>query len=336
MKRVLKVLGGLVLLALLGIAGVVTTCAVKWRPTFPDTPTPAITASTDPAVIERGAYIFNALAHCAACHSPSADYQASKPGDVVAPKGGHEWHMGPLGTIRSPNITPHPASGIGKLSDGEIARAIRSGVNARHEGELFMMGVGPMSDEDLTAIVSYMRTIPPVDNTIAPHEIGLLGKVLFQGPMGFFAEPHDYPQPPFVKEGETSVARGRYLAEGPAFCGGCHSDFVYDERLVFEGQTQSGNRNNPFPDETEPGFTFYAPNLTPDPETGHIVTWTPEQFAERMRAGRVYAGSPMPWETYANMTDADVESIRLYLASLPPTRKNIGAVRREDDEKLDP
>jgi mono/diheme cytochrome c family protein len=336
MKRILKLLGGLVVLAIAGVAVLVTTCALRWQPEYPDTPMPAITASSDPAVIERGAYLVNAVAHCSACHSPAADYMASRAGDVVAPKGGHEWHMGPLGTIRSPNITSHPTTGIGNLSDGQIARAIRYGIKADHRGALFMMGVGPMSDEDLTAIVSYVRTIPAVDNTIAPHDVQLMGKVLFQGPMKFFAEPHDYPIPPFVKEGETSIARGRYLAEGPAFCAGCHSDFTYEDKLVFVGQTHSGRRESTFPDETEEGFVFYSPNLTNDPETGHTTSWTPEQFTKRMRAGRVYAGSPMPWETYANMTDADIESIRLYLGSLPPTRKNIGIVRRKADEKLDP
>lgn len=164
MKKVLKLLAALVGIALVGVVGIVTTCAVKWPPSFPDTPTPAIAASTDPAVIERGRYLFNAVSHCASCHSPTADYLAGKPGDVVVPKGGHEWHMGPLGTLRSANITSHPTTGIGKQTDGEIARAIRHGVRANGEPALFMFGVGPTSDEDLTAILSYTRSIEPVDN----------------------------------------------------------------------------------------------------------------------------------------------------------------------------
>jgi mono/diheme cytochrome c family protein len=336
MKKVLKILGYFVGAALLGIGVLVTTCALKWPPSFPDTPKPAITASQDPEVIARGKYLFEAVAHCGSCHQPMNDYLAVKPGDTQVPKGGHEWHMGPLGVIRSANITSHETTGIGKWTDGELARAIRHGVGKDGEPLLFMFAVGQSSDEDLTAIISYLRTIPAVDSKIEDSEYGLLGKVLFQGPMAFFAKPHDYSKlaPPFVKEGSASVERGRYLAEGPAFCSGCHSDFSFEnDEIAFVGQVNSGNLGNPFPDETESGMAFYAPNLTPDPNTGLITSWTQEQFMTRMKGGRVYKGSPMPWESYANMTDADIESIWMYLRALPPTDKNVGVPRRKEGEK---
>jgi hypothetical protein len=275
-KKLLKILGVLVGVSVATVAAVVATCALRWPPSFPDAPMPAITASDDPAVVERGAYLFDSVAHCGACHSPLSDYLESEPDAPVVPKGGHEWHMGPIGTLRSANITQDEKTGIGTWSDAEIARAIRHGVRRDGSPALFMMSVGPMSDDDLTAIVSYMRTIPAVEHAVAPHEIGLLGKVLFQGPMGFFAEPHDYATPPFTREGDVSIERGRYLAEGPAFCTGCHSDIKYDDRIEFDGQLGSGNLGGPFPDETEEGFVFYAPNLTPEPETGHITSWTQE------------------------------------------------------------
>ncbi len=152
-----------------------------------------------------------------------------------------------------------------------------------------MMAVGPMTDEDLTAVVSYLRSIPPVENAVAPHDVSVLGKVPFQGPMKAFVVPHTYPVPPFAPPGEVSVERGRYLAEGPAFCKGCHTDAtVTDDGLVFDEQALSGNVGSPIPDESDMDFLFYAPNLTPDPETGHMAGWTEEQFIERLRAGRVY------------------------------------------------
>jgi hypothetical protein len=335
MKKVLKILGVFVGICLATVAAIVITCAVKWPPSFPDTPMPDITATDDPAVIARGEYLFNSVAHCQSCHAPTDDYIASEPEAPAVPKGGHEWHMGPIGTLRSANITQDEGTGIGTWTDAEIARAIRHGIRRDGRPALFMMSVGGISDEDLTAVISYMRTIPPVQNAIEPHEIGLLGKVLFQGPMQFFAEPHDYEIPPFVREGEVSIERGRYLAEGPAFCGGCHSDFEYEGELKFVGQKNSGNVGNPFPDETEEGFVFYAPNLTSDPDTGHITNWTKDQFMGRFRTGRVYRGTPMPWESYRGMTDADLESIWLYLRDLPPTSKKIGATRRSAKDKAD-
>ena len=333
MRRVLKYL-----LYALGIVVVLALCfvgyyAMKWPPKFPDAPLPDIEASDDPTVVARGAYLVNAVAHCSACHSPIDEYTGAKPGEVVAPKGGHEWHMGPLGTIRSANITPDDETGIGKVSDGHVARAIRHGVRADDVGALFMMSVGPMSDEDLTAIVSYLRSIPGVKNDVADHEIGIMGKVLFQTAMGFFAEPHDYDRimPEFVKESDTpSVGRGKYLAEGPGFCAGCHSDYEYDEQIEFVGQLNSGNKQG-FVDEADPDFSYYAPNLTPQEGTGQIADWTEEQFLARMKQGRVYATSPMPWESYWNMTDADLKSIWMYLRQLPPTEKDIGESRRKGD-----
>lgn len=336
MKKIAKVLGYVVGALLLGLAVLITTCALRWPRSFPETPKPAITASKDPEVIARGKYLFEAVAHCASCHLSAADYVATMTSDVPPAKGGYEWKMGPIGTIRSANITSHETTGIGKWTDAEVARAIRHGIGKDDEPLLFMFGVGPHSDEDLTALVSYVRTIEPVDNTIADSEIDLLGKVLLQGPMAFFAMPHDYADmaPPYVKEGGASLERGRYLAEGPGFCVGCHSDFSFEnDKVAFVGQVNSGGVNEPFPDDTEPGWEFWAPNLTPDPSTGHITSWTQEQFTKRMRAGRMYAGTPMAWETYARLTDADVESLWLYLRALPPTSKNVGLSRRKSGEK---
>lgn len=331
MKKILKYLGYLVGVVLLAVGGLVATCALTWAPTFPDTPKPDIKASDDPAVIERGKYLVNAVAHCAACHSPAQEYAGSKPGEIVVPKGGHEWHMGPIGVIRAPNITPHEGTGIGKYTDAELARVIRHGVKRNDEAGLFMMAVGPMSDEDLTAVVSYIRSIEPVDHAVGEHEVGLLGKVLFQGPMKFFSHPHDYSSfaPTFVKEGSASAERGKYLAHGPAFCVGCHSDYEAGDQIELVGPLLSGNVATPTPDEVDQGYELVAPNLTPDPDTGVLASWTLEQFTKRMRAGRMYAGTPMPWETYANLTDEDIESLWLYLRSLPPTLKEIGPTHRK-------
>ena len=94
---------GIALGSIVGVFGITLgVFAAKWQPTFPDTPKPDITASDDPQVIAHGKYLFEAVAHCGACHMPAEDYWAWKPGDAMVPKGGHEWHFGPLGTIRSP------------------------------------------------------------------------------------------------------------------------------------------------------------------------------------------------------------------------------------------
>jgi mono/diheme cytochrome c family protein len=331
-KRLLKILGIGLGLGIVLVACVVGYFAAKWPPTYEDTPEPAITASDDPEVIARGDYLFHAVAHCGTCHAPRTDVYALEPGAKIVPRGGGEWKMGPLGTLRSPNLTSD-ATGIASLSDGQIARAIRHNVKADHTPATMMIGVGGMCDEDLAAIVSYMRTIPPVSHEVAPSELGVMGKLLFQGPMGFFGAPKDYPIPPFVKEGGVGVERGRYLFEGPAFCAGCHSDIAWDgEAIAFVGQIGSGRVDPNFVDEDDPNFVFVAPNLTPEPQTGAIAGWSEAQFIERMRAGRTFKATPMPWENYRLMTDDDLKSIYAYLQQLPPTEKFIGPSRVEKDE----
>ena len=268
------------------------------------------------------------MAHCPLCHSPVDDVLNLPVDGKLEGKGGHEWHMGPLGTIRAPNITPDDATGVGKFTDGQLARAIKHGIKPDGTAALFMMSVGGMSDEDLTAIVSYIRSMPAVSHEVPESDIGLLGKILFQGPMAFFAMPKDYPYPDFVKEGGVSVERGKYLFEGPAFCAGCHTEVEFDgKQLVFKGQIGSGRTDPNFPDEFEPEYVFVSPNLTPDPQTSIMSGWTEAQFIERMRAGRTQKGSPMPWESYRSMTDEDLKSLWAYMQQLPPTEKAIGPTR---------
>ena len=327
-KRLLKILGIGLGLGVAVIACIVGYFALSWPPTYADTPEPAITASDDPEVIARGEYLFHAVAHCPLCHSPIDDVLNLPPDGKLDGKGGHAWHMGALGTIRAPNITPDEATGIGTYTDGQLARAIKHGIKPDGTAALFKIAVGGMSDEDLTAIVSYLRSMPAVSHDVPGSEVGLMGKVLFQGPMAFFAMPKDYAVPPFVKEGGVSVERGKYLFEGPAFCVSCHSEIEFvDDRLQFTGQIGSGRLEPSFPDEFDPDYVFVAPNLTPDPQTSIMFGWTEAQFIERMRAGRTQKGSPMPYEAYRIMTDDDLKSLWAYMQQLPPTQKAIGPTR---------
>jgi mono/diheme cytochrome c family protein len=329
LKKGLKIVGiGVGIVALLA-GGFVAKNVATWRPMFPDHPMPSgIEASDDPAVIATGKYLVDHVSHCGACHSPAESYTSLKPGEPAELKGGHEWHMGPLGTIRSVNITPDEATGIGKYTDAELARAIRHGVAKDGRGLLFMMGVGPTSDEDLIAIISYLRTVEPVANAVPESEVGVLGKVLFQTAMGFFASPHDYSAnaPKYAAPGSASIERGTYLAEGPGWCVSCHTEYAFEDgSLTFVDSKGSGGVE-PFPDETDPAFEFAAPNIT---KVGHMKGWDKEAFVKRFRGGRVHKGSPMPWESYAGMTDTDIESLWLWVQSLPDSTKNVGPVRRE-------
>ena len=101
-KQVALGLGGVVGVGLvLGSAWLVyTLTSFDGKMRFPDTPAPNITASTDPAVIERGRYLVHGPAHCSACHSTS-NRAAPQEIRTHALSGGLEFAMGPIATTWS-------------------------------------------------------------------------------------------------------------------------------------------------------------------------------------------------------------------------------------------
>lgn len=73
-----------------------------------------------------------------------------------------------------------------------------------------------------------------------------------------------------------------------------------------------------------PFGTFYAPNITPDPETG-IGGWNEADFIRAMREGKSPAGAPyypaFPYTSYTRMSEADLTALKAYLDTLPPRRQ---------------
>lgn len=327
MKKLLKLLAAVVgvFLALLG--GFVGFKLTRPPRDFSSTPQPAITASSDPAVIARGEYVVHALAHCPACHGPAerVAHHALAP-DKHALEGGYAMEAGPFGTYFPANLTSDPETGLGKASDGAVARAIRHGVDRTGHLAAFMkFSCGEMADEDLTAVVSYLRTLPPVKNVVPADEWGVAAKLL----AGAF-EPRLTTPPKYVPGGQVSRDRGEYLANGPAHCHGCHTAVDPAQGMTEAGPRFAGEAHAD-PDPTDPKAEFIVPNLTPDLETGVMASWTEEAFVARFRKGRMFAGSRMPWENFGQMTDEDLKSLFAYLHSLPPTRHVVGPSRRAID-----
>ncbi len=324
-KNILR--GVLVLVALLVVGVIALVAYVELTATdrlqFPDAPGPAITASTDPAVIERGRLLVHGVAHCAACHG---DYDADHPSalrDDVPLSGGAEIRP-PFGLFRPSNITPDVETGIGAWSDLELARVIRTGVRRDGELSIFMkLAVGDTSDEDLAAIVSYLRSVPPVQHEIAPSEPNFMALALVT-----FVDlpPEDAEGLPHVPEGtEPSIERGSYLANGPGQCVGCHTPPSADDmfapdrsRLGAGGEVMEGHGQD---DQAE----FAPPNLTADETTGATGRLTEDGWITRFREiRRTRSGSPMPWENFQRLSDGDLRSIYRYLHSLPPIHRDTG------------
>ena len=148
----------------------------------------------------RGAYLAEALAHCGDCHTPrnlafALDNRKKFVGAIAA-----GWHAF--------NITSDRASGIGAWSDKDIAAYLSTGhasgrgTAAGPMGEAVDQSFSLMAPSDISAVVAYLRSIPPIASsepaTIAP------------------------PAPPSPKQGgETADALGKRVFEGA--CVGCHS-----------------------------------------------------------------------------------------------------------------
>jgi len=107
-------------------------------------------------MVERGHYLYSVS--CALCHGTDGS-------------GGTPLSWKPFGTLWTRNITAHPQAGVGAWSDRELERAIRSGVS-RDGRQLHWQGMtwdqlSNLEEEDLRAIIAYVRLLPPV-NRIVP------------------------------------------------------------------------------------------------------------------------------------------------------------------------
>lgn len=324
-RKVLRAVLGLFAVVFLAAAVFFVYVQLTYRRDFSSTPLPAIQASKDPEVIARGSYIAHAVAHCSACHGPDESASQRKlAANLDDLRGGYAMKAGPFGTFYPANLTPDPETGLGKRSDGEIARVVRHGVAPDGRLDAFMsFAVGPMADEDLAAVVSYLRSIPPVKNPTQKDEWGFIAKALSSK-----FNPNMRKAPAFVREGGISAERGEYLANGPALCFGCHSPFDVMKGMELAGAPFSGEMEAE-PDPTDTSYEIIAPNLTSDPKTGVLASYGEDAFVDRFKkSGRAYKGSKMPWENFARMTDADLRSLYRYLAKVPPATRVVGPTRR--------
>lgn len=327
MKRIALIVGGVVAVLIVGLVVTVFILASRLddKLAAPDTPYPDIKASTDPEVIARGEYLVRSAAHCGACHG---DYERSDPKGnkrETPLSGGFKFEMGPIATLYSANITPDPETGIGSRTDGEIARTIRHGVLPNGQISIFMRySTGTYSDEDLTAMVSYLRSLPPVKNPVPEAYVSTMGRAMFS--LMDFSPRMDAPPKHVSPAEEPSVERGQYLAEHAALCVGCHTQY---DMMTFLPNGPKAGGGNPEPSHgPDSDKEFVSPNLTSH-ATGVTGKLSEDGFLTRIRAGRQHTSSIMPWEDIGRMTDSDIRSIYRYLKTLPPVDNDVGPTYRD-------
>lgn len=250
-----------------------------------------------PAQIARGEQLAHA---CVSCHAPGDQLPLS--GVNFAAK----FDLPPLGTLYAPNLTP--GGNIDDWTDGEVVRAIREGVHKTGRSLLIMPASSyrNMSDDDVQAIVAYLRSQPATGGPTPTNQFNLIGALFLnlsdfrtaQAPVGRVTAP-----PPGTPE------YGQYLVD-ILECRSCHGD-----RL--QGKADNG-----------------LPGPTPGPNLTQIVPqWTEEQFLHFFNTGELPGGGTvpiltlpsgfseprMPWPSVrAATTDDELKAMYAYLHSLPP------------------
>ncbi len=253
----------------------------------------SVPISQDSATLALGEHLVQ-IRGCTDCHGPDL---AGKP-FMEDPK---------IAMLYASNLTSGKGGVAPNYTDEDWVRSIRHGVRPDGKPLLFMPSQEFffLSDEDLGAMISYIKTLPPVDRELPRSSVGPLGRVLFlTGKLPLVSAEminHEAPRPEVPPPGITAEY-GRYLALG---CVGCH------------GLDLAGGRVPGAP----PDWPMAA-NLTP---AGNLKNWTEAEFIQTMRTGVKPNGemfnAAMPWQNVAAMTDLELRAVWKFLKSLPPVEK---------------
>jgi cytochrome c553 len=280
--------GSVVGLVLVLFAIVWAVSAHKRHQKFPINHALESTGPTQPvtsALLTRGKV--QAIVHaCTHCHGPDLA------GTTLA-------SGGMTGVLAAPNLTTG-RGGIGaRLTDADIARAVRQDVDRTGRPLMVMPGehyYADLSDEDMGALIAFIRHVKPVDKVQPPVSFGPMGHLAVAIGQLPIAPENIAPtvRPGTVNQG-VSLEHGKYLA---TMCYACH------------GKDYGGL---PAGYGVPPGA-----NLTMG---GDLKNWTEADFVHVLRTGVTPDGrklnKTMPWQAFALLRDDELRSLYMYLRSLP-------------------
>jgi mono/diheme cytochrome c family protein len=317
-----KILIGILAVAIILVLSFVVFVYTSYDTDYSDQyPVPDLNVKADSALIERGRYLVHGPAHCVDCHAPVEKVRENEGKEELALTGGFGLKI-PPGEFYGPNLTPDVETGIGRYSDGQLYRMLRHNIRADGRAALDFMPFINMADEDIYAIIAYLRAQKAVKNQMPETEYTFLGK-MFKA-LGA-VKPGEPIQPVLksVKE-DTTAEYGKYLANSVANCYGCHTERDLKSG-AFIGQAFAGGMVFG-PDSFTKGWVYISPNITPDKDTGLMTDWDEDSFIDRMNAGRIYDTSPMAWEAFHRVTDNDWRAIFRYLKTVKPVQNEIANI----------
>jgi len=239
-----------------------------------------------PAQIARGEHL--AASFCASCHSANGELPLTGGVDLFADI------PIPLGSAFSANLTP--AGPLADFTDGEILRVLREGVDNNGNPLLLMsiVRVRHMSDEDLHAVIAYLRSQPAVENDVPEPLDQPTFLAALMGGAGLLPPPQPPVQGPIVAPpAAETVAFGEYNVSFQD-CRDCHGADLHG------------------------GTPGQLPPVGPD--LAIAKGWTRDQFIATLRTGVDPSGhqlsAEMPWKQIGLLDDTELAAIHLYLQSL--------------------
>jgi len=291
MNKVVKIVGGS--LAVLALAAGVTAGAAVFlyehkRERIVDVDVkPVDLASGD---LQRGEYLFVTRA-CTECHGKDG--------------GGHTMVDDQKGGlfIGAPNITRGGRT-TASYSDADWLRLLRHGVKPSGRPAFIMPSedYSQMADEDVAALVSYIRSLPPATEYNAEFKLPLIMKALYAfGVIEDAAEKIDHTRPAPTRVPEDLHEKGEYVAN---VCSGCH------------GAGLAGGKIPGAPPDWPA-----AANLTSASDAAMGRYSTVDAFRQMMRTGKRADGTSigiMPFENFKAMNDAELDALFTFLKALPP------------------
>ena len=315
MRRWLKRLG-LAVLAFLVLAAAALPAVVGIRPIIGPRARPLTdrTFERTPERLERGRYLVTSVTGCLFCHA-EVDWQARGFTARAGTEGsGRSWADEGIPWLTVPNITPDPATGAGRWTDDQLARAIREGIG--YDGRALFplmpyLQYKYMSDEDLASVVAYIRSLPPVRKPLPRSQVPF--------PVNRFinAVPEALTAPVPEPDRSNPVAYGDYLVR-IGVCRDCHSTADANGQAV-PGMEFAGGTVLP-----GPYGEIASSNITQD--ASGIPYYTEELFIEMMRTGMVKARKihdRMPYVGYGQQTDDDLKAMFAYVKTIAPVRHRV-------------
>ena len=274
--------------------------------------------------VERGEYLVRGPAACGSCHTPIGPLTNNKNDRRVGPIPGMELagHVvqEPFGQITMTNLTP--GGPIASWSDEEVVRSIREGV--RPDGST----IGPpmlipvyrhLSDNDVKSIVLFLRTLPYVKNDLPRSKYKFPLPASYGPSVNNVADISD----------KNKIEYGAYLAGPVAHCTLCHSDWGEDGKGIMNLFMNPPDYNGlmTLPGLGHGGMKMKGPwgisiasNITSHPTA--LGSYNDGELKKIITKGIHPSGMklmpPMPYSSYAKMTETDLDALIAYLRTIPP------------------